>query len=92
MRWVSGVHAHRVGTTFVVAPEPPRSVKVTDRLNAEKLENPVSVRRTDATLSISNDVLVGSHADICKHLPQFSGFLDRRNVATGVKVDPLKVD
>lgn len=72
-----------------VAPFPPGTVVNPDIFVAEKLENQKSVRRTDATLSVGDDLFLRSHPVCLKHLSQLVGRLDNWHVALGDEVLPL---
>jgi hypothetical protein len=54
-------------TGKVVSPLPPGSVIDAHIAVAQQFQSPESVRRTDAALSISEDILVRSDANISEH-------------------------
>jgi len=72
-----------------VAPFPPGAIVNSDIFVAEKLENQKSVRRTDATLSVGDDLFLRSHPVCLKHLSQLVCRLDNWHVALGDEVLPL---
>ena len=87
-----GVFSNGDRARHVIAPFAPRAVVVANVLEAEQPQDPVSVRRTDATLSIGDDVLIFGDSDVCEHLSQLIGVFDDRDIAPGVEVDPFEVD
>ncbi len=88
----SGVLTDCDGTAFIVAPETPGGIEIADRVEAQQLQHPVSVRRTDTTLSIGDDVLIRCHANLGQHLAQLFCCLDYRYISARVKVDPFEVN
>ena len=79
-------------STFTVCPFAHRAVVVSRPVITQELENEHSVRRTDSTLSISHNFLVGGRPDFFKHRPKFVCWLDRLMIVISDEVQPFEMN
>jgi hypothetical protein len=67
------------------------SVVVPNVLVAQQRENKHSVRRTDAALSVGDDLLLGVDTRTLEHCPNLGCWLEDTPIVAGHEVEPLDV-
>ena len=85
----SGLHPQ--GRVFAVGPLSHGAVVVAYAVAAQRGQDERSVRRTDASLSIGDALLVRRYAALLQHSPQLCGGLDGLVLVAGHEVQSLQV-
>ena len=77
---------------FAICPFAHRAVVVSCSVVTQELQNKHSVRRTDATLSIGNNLLVRRGSDLFEHCPQIFRRLYRLVTVVCDEVQPFEMN